>query len=129
MLHLADAKEREGEMRERREIARSADRPLCRDARIEPPVIELEQPLHQQRPHTRVAARQALDLERERETHRRVVEQRPGARGMRQHDVPLQLLELTVGDARLREAAKARVDAVGWFARSEDALYGSLACF
>src|SRR5206468_3643937 len=68
-------------------------------------------------------ARQALDLQCERQAYRRVVEERPGARGVRQHDVSLQLLELAVRDARLREATKARVDAIGRLARGEDALH------
>src|SRR2546421_12366135 len=113
MLYLADAKEREREMRERREIARSAHRPLGRDARIEAAVVELEQPLDQQRSHAGVAAREALDLERERQSDRGVVQQRSGARRMGEHDVPLQLLELAVGDARLRKPGEGGVDAIG----------------
>src|SRR5205085_11207745 len=109
MAHLADAEEREGKMRERREIAGRAERALRRNARIEAAVVEIEQPLDKERPHAGIAAREALNLEREGQAHGRVIEKWAGARGVREDDVSLQLFELVVGDARLRKAAEAGV--------------------
>src|SRR5258706_14174657 len=97
-------------MREWRQVAGGADRTLGGDAWMEPAVIELEQSLDEQRTNAGIAARQALDLERERHAHGRVVQQWPGAGGVRQHDVPLQLLELVIGDPCLRQPSETGVD-------------------
>src|SRR5712671_6951542 len=64
--HLADAKQRQRQVREWREVAGGADRTLGGNARIEALVVELEQALDEKRTNTGIAARQALDLERER---------------------------------------------------------------
>ena len=102
-------------MGERREVARGADRAFRGDAGIDAAVVELEQALDEQRPHARMAARERENLEREDEAHGRVVEQRPGAGGVRKHDVRLQAAKLVVRDARLRKTPETGVDAVRRF--------------
>src|SRR5262249_45190720 len=56
--------------------------------------------------------------------HGGVVEQWPGAGGVRQHDIELKLLELLGRDARLRQATEPGVDAVRGLARGDDSLHG-----
>ena len=64
------------------------------------------------RPHARVAARQAADLQHQDQPHHRVGQQRADADGVRQHQVALQRRELLARDAGLGEHAEAGVDAV-----------------
>ncbi len=127
MLHFADAEEGERHMGERRQVAGGANGAFRRDARIEALVIELEQPLDEERPHAGIASGEALDLERERQAHSLVCEHGAGARRVRQHDVPLQRFELAVGDAGLRQAPEPSVDAVCGLTGGKDALHGGMA--
>ena len=119
---LADAHQCEREMRERREIARGADRSFRRDARIDALVVHPQQRVHRLRANAGSARGEARDLERENEPRRRVVDRRAGSGGVREHDVGLELFQLAGRDAGLREAAEARVHAVGRLARGDDPL-------
>ena len=116
---LAEAEEGEREMRERCEIARGADRTLRGHRREDACVVHYDQALDELDPHSRMPAREAGDLQCDREPYGRVVEQRAGACRMRKHDVALQGGELGIGNACLREAAEAGVDAVGRCATRE----------
>ena len=87
-----------------------------------PAFDERDQGLDDLATHARVAARQAGDLHHQREAHDVVAQQLAGADRMRQDQVALQLLQLGVGNALLREQAEAGVDAVGRIAFCDDAL-------
>ena len=106
-------------MRERREVARRADRALPGNARDDAGIDERDERLDHRPAHARVAARERGRLERDDETHDGVVEQRPGAGGMRQHERALQLREPRVVDPRAREEAESGVDAVDGLARRD----------
>jgi hypothetical protein len=64
-------------MRERREIARRADRALGGHTRIDLVREKIAQHLDNQRPHARVPAAEADDLERQHEPHDFVFESGP----------------------------------------------------
>ena len=117
-LRLAFADQHGRQMRERREIAGRADRSLRRNARHDARVAERDERLDHAPAHARVAARERRGLERDDEAHDGVVEQRPGAGGMRQHERALQLREPRVVDARSREETESGVDAVDRLART-----------
>ena len=81
-------------MRERREVARGADRALARNAGIG---LGLEQPGEGEecpQPHAREALRQTADLENQHEPHHRIGQPGADPRGMRQHEIALQGGEL-----------------------------------
>ena len=101
-----------GQMRERREVARRAYRSLRRNARDDPRVRERNERLDRTPLHAGMPSRQRCGLERDHEAHHRVVEQRAGARRMREHERPLQIGEARCVDACAREQAEARVDAI-----------------
>jgi hypothetical protein len=69
-----------------------------------------------------MAARQGENLERKDQAHGRIVEERPGAGGVRKHDVRLQAAKLVVRDARLRKTPEAGVDPVRRFSGGDDPL-------
>ena len=119
---LAFADQHRREMRERRQVAGRADRSLRRNARHDAGIGERDERLDHRPAHARVAARERRRLERDDETHDGVVEQRPGAGAVRQHQRALQLRETRVVDARAREQAEAGVDAVDGLAGRDDAV-------
>ena len=109
-------------MRERREVAGCADRALRRDARNDARVRERDERVDHAPANPRVAARERRRLERDDEAHDGIVEQGPGAGGVREHERALQLREAGVVDARSREESEAGVDAVDGSPGSDDAV-------
>jgi hypothetical protein len=103
-------------MRERREIARRADRPLRRDARNDSGVRERDERFDHAPANPGVAARERGDLERNGETHDGIVDERPGACRVREHERALQLRKPRIVDPRTREQTETRVDAIDRFA-------------
>ena len=122
--HLADAQQHGRHMGQRRQVAGGADRALGRDAGMDAGIDQLHQRLQHAPPHAGVAEREAVDLEDHDQAHEPVIEQRPGAGGMRQHEAALQLGHLIVGDARARQRAEAGVDAVDGAALADHRLHG-----
>ena len=120
--HLADSDQHRGEVCERREIPGGADRPLRRNHRVHLVLEQREQGVDQSLGYSGMPARQSVDLERQHEPHHRIRQRSADARGVRQQQIALQLLELIVRDARLREQTEAGVDAVGRCAGRHDPL-------
>ena len=109
---FAFADQHQRRVRQRREIARRADRADRRHDRRDVRVQEPDQLRAHRGPHARQTARQrraeqdhhrAHDLDRQRLAH---------ARGVREDQVALHLAQLGVVDALLRQRAEAGVDAV-----------------
>src|SRR5262249_27441547 len=96
----------------RREIAGGADRTLRRDLRQYVGVEERDQPLDDDGTYAGIAAREARDLERDHKTHDFIGEKLADARGMGEHEIALQMLQLVVRDARLRELSETGVDSI-----------------
>ena len=117
--HAPFADQCERKMRERREIARSADRALAGHDRMDPRIDEREQLLDDDGAHTGVTAREARRLQHEDQAHGRVRERRADARSMRAHQIELQRRELVVRNPCLRELAEAGIDAIERFAAGE----------
>ena len=110
--HLAFAHHRGAEVGERGEIARRADRPLGRNARMRIAVEQLDQRIDHGLAHPRVGEAQRVDLEQHGPAHHPVREQCPGAGGVGEDQPALQLAQQISVDGRVGEAAHARVDAV-----------------
>lgn len=73
--------------------------------------------------HARVAARKACGLEREHQPHHLGLERFADPGAVRADEIELQLLELGVPDALVRELAKARIDPVDGFRTAGDLLH------
>jgi hypothetical protein len=106
-------------MGQRREIARRAHGTLLGNFRQHACVEQFEQALDHHAAHARISARKARHLERQHEPHDGIGQCCADAGGMRQHKIALQRLEIARRDARLRELAEARVDAVNRATRCE----------
>ena len=74
-----------------------------------------------------MAARQRIDLERENQPHDGIGKRIAHAGRVRQQQIPLQQLELLVGDARLRQQSESRIDAVGRIAARDDLVHQGVA--
>jgi hypothetical protein len=109
---LAFADQYRGKVRQRREIARRTHRSLRRNAGNDAGVRHGEKRFDDAPPDSRMAARERCDLERDDQAHDRVVEQRPRAGRMRQHQRALQRGKPCIVDPRAREQAETGVDAV-----------------
>ena len=118
---LADADHRGRQMRERREIARGADRALARDHRND---VAREHRCRAGRPSPaarrrrrapRLASFSAIISRTIAGAHRLA-----DAGRVREHEVALQRRELVGGDAHVRELAEAGVDAVDRLALGDD---------
>ena len=109
---LTDAQQHAAQMRERREVARRADRAFLGNDRQHVGIEQREQGIDDVAAHTRHAMRKARGLQQQHQAHDRRCERLADAGAVRQHEVLLQLRQLVVGDARLRELAEAGVDAV-----------------
>ncbi len=123
---LADADQRARQMRQRGQVARRAHRALGRNARRDAVVGQRQQRLDQFRTHARMAARQADRLGRQDQAHRIGGQIAAGTDAVRQHQVALQLGQLVVRDARVRQLAEAGVDAVDDRVGVDDLLHGGL---
>ena len=109
---LALADQDAGEVGERRQVARRADRSLGRDHRQGVVLEEREQELDGAPAHARIAERQAGRLERQDQTDHGIGQGRAQPAHVRQHEPTLQLLDLVRRDAHGRELAEAGVDAI-----------------
>ena len=107
-------------MRERREIARGADRALRGNHRIDLVCEQREQSVDETLADAGKAARQRIDFQREDQPHDRIRQRLADPRSMRQQQVSLEQFQLFGRNARLREQPEARVDTVGGIARRDD---------
>ena len=121
---LADAEQRRGEVRERGEVARGADRALLRDHRQDVGVEERKQRLDHREANARVAAPEAGDLGREHEANDGCRHRPADPHGVGEHEVSLQQVDLVARDVLGGEAAEAGVDAVGGLAALDDGAHG-----
>ncbi len=113
---LADAEQDRGEMRQRRQIARRADRALGWNARIDFRIHESDQRIDHAAPYARETARQAVDLEDQDGAHDGIGQRLSRAGGMAQDQATLQFGELVVLDAGAGQRAEAGIDAIGGLA-------------
>ena len=90
-------------MGQRREIAGSPHRPLCRDARHNAGGDQLLERLDDAVPNPGIAARKRADLERDNDPNDGVIQQRSGSGSMRQNERTLQVREPRWIDAGPRE--------------------------
>ncbi|MCY1172819.1 hypothetical protein D9M73_129630 [compost metagenome] len=109
-------------MRQRGEVAGSADRALQRDVRVDLGVDQGEQRVDHLAADAGEAARQAVDLEQHDQAHHGVVQRLADAGGVRQHQRTLQVFQVMAGDAGRRQQAETGVDAVGGAVFREDLL-------
>jgi hypothetical protein len=68
-LHLTAPDQREGEMRERREVARSANRPLRRNDRVDAQPQEVQEPVRHGGPRAREPERQRVHAQHQHRPH------------------------------------------------------------
>ncbi len=109
---FAFADQHQRRVRERREIARRADRADRRHDRRDVRVQEADQLRAQRGPHARQAARQRRAEQDHHRAHDVDRQRLADARRVREDQVALDLAQLVVVDALLRQRAKAGVDAV-----------------
>ncbi|MNY21527.1 hypothetical protein D3C86_1550820 [compost metagenome] len=113
-------------MRERRQIARGADRTLGRNHRQHIGVGQLQQGVGNRRVHARVAARQAHGLGGQHQAHHTVRKRRARAGAVRQHEIALQLRQAFARNARVGQLTKAGIDAIDHPIFMDDALHRGL---
>ena len=118
--HFTDAEQRRRHMRERREVARCADRTLDRDHRQHVGVVQRDQRFHHFAADARVTAAETRQLQRDQQTHDRTRHRLTHADRVRQHQIALQQFELVARDMRAGEPPEAGVDAVGRLALRGD---------
>jgi hypothetical protein len=111
--HVANAEQRGRHMRERREIARSADRTLHGDHRQHVGIEQRDQRVHHFAADARMTAAEARQLERYQQTHDWTRHWCAYANRVREHQIALQQFELVVRDMGAGETAETGVDAVG----------------
>ena len=108
-------------MRQRRQIARGADRSLARDHRQDVPIEKPHQRFHGLEADAGSALREGIDLEQQDGANDRHIEGSPDARCMRTHDIELQRGKIGRRDALLGELAEAGIDAIDSIAGGEEA--------
>ena len=121
---FAFADQHGGQVRERRQIPRRADRTLPRNARHDAGVRQVDQQLDHLPAHARVALAQRRGLERDDQAHDLVVEQRACARAVRAHQRALQFAQPRAVDARARQQPESRIDAVDGAPFGDDPRHG-----
>ncbi len=121
--HLADADHGGCHVRQRRQVARGANRALARDHRDDPVRQHRLQHSDGGGPHTGGALREARDLERHHEAHDLPPRRLADAGGMREHDVGLQPGQVGGLDADAGELAEAGVDAIDRLAPGDDGVH------
>src|SRR4051794_40506132 len=99
-------------MSQGRQVTRSADRALCRNARVEVVIDELLEESRQLLAHSRESAAQTCEFQHQYEPDYGVIQQRPDSGTVREDDIPLQERALLGRNARLRQEAKPRVDSI-----------------
>ena len=99
-------------MGQRREIARGADGPLLRHARMDAQPQEVQQPFDDQRPAATLATRQRIGAKNEHRPHRRPIVRRSNPDGVADQKVVLKLARFLGWNAGPGEVAKAGRNAV-----------------
>ena len=117
---FADADHHRRHVRQRREIAGSADRALRRHHRDDVVGEHGFQQFDGLRPHAGCALRQAGELQRHHQPGDSDRHRLADAGGMRQHDVALEGLEIGGGNADAGQFAEAGVDAIDRLALGDD---------
>ena len=112
-------------VRQRREVARSADRPLAGHDRRKPAGEQRLEQSHRRAPYARRALREACELERHHQPRHGHRHRHTGPRSMGEHDVALQLLQVSGLDAHAGELAEPRVHAVDRLPPGEHRGYGA----
>ena len=121
--YLADPQQHRPQVRERRKIARGADRTLGGDHRIHLPVQQREQPVDQLIADAGQALGERIDLQCQDQADDSVGQGLTDPRGMRHQQVSLQEFQLVVGDAGLGQQPKPGIDAIGSRAALDDAIH------
>ena len=112
-LHLAPADQRQGEVGQRREVARCAHGPLGRNERVDPSREEREQPLdHDCGATAAVAERQGVGAEQEHRPDDLAVKRSADARRVAHQEVLLEPFGIRRGDEPVGKRAEAGRDAV-----------------
>ncbi len=117
---LADADQHARHVRERRQVARGADRALGRYPRIDVVIDQRAQRVDQLEPYAGETLGQRDDFHQHDQAHDVVAEVLPDTDRMRAHEILLQLHEFVVADVDARELAEAGVDAVNLSAALDD---------
>ena len=110
------------QMRERREIAGSSDRALRRNHRVHSGVEHRAERFDGLRADAAEAFGQRIGAQQHHRARFRFAQRRADAASVRAHEIHLKLAHLFGRDAHRRELAEAGVDAVGGFARGDDAI-------
>ncbi len=121
--HLADAEQYGAQVRQRSEIAGRPDRALRRNHGIDLMSKQRAQGIEKSERDARMSACQRIDLEREYQPDDGIGQRLPDAGRMREQEIALQLGQLIVGDAGLREQPEARVDPVGRMTGRHDLIH------
>ena len=109
---LAFAQQRQRHVRQRCQVARGADRTLCRDEGHQAGVEHGQQRVDDQRPHAGRAARQRQRLGGQHQAHHFGRQRRADADRMRADQVQLQRRQVGFADAGGRQLAEAGVHAI-----------------
>ena len=125
---FAFADQHQRQMRQRRQIARSAHRALRRDDRDDLGVDEAGEGGGGRRMDARIAARQRLELEHHDEPHGVGRKRFAGPGGVRAHQIDLQRVEIAIGDAGLGELAEAGIDAIDRLAAFHELQHRGMRC-
>ncbi len=121
-LHPAPADERQGEMRERGQVAGRTHAPLLRNERMDPKAQEVEQPVHDDRPTTAVTERQRIRPQQQHRAHDFPGEGRSHARRVAHQEVLLEPSGVGRRDERGGEIAEPGGDPVDDGALGEQAV-------
>ena len=113
--HGALADQGKAKMRQRRQIARGADRPPFGHYRVDSGVGEGEEPLDDFEAYARMTSRQCVGLQNQDQADGGIRQSRPDSGGVAEQDPPLQLAQLLVGNAGLGEFPETGIDAVDGF--------------
>ena len=114
-LHLSEAQQREREVGQRGEVARSAERALLIDQREDRAVVHLYQALHRGGLHARIAVAERLDLGEKHEPDNLGGDTLAHAAGVGHDQIALERGELVGGDGDVAERAESGGDAVDRF--------------
>ncbi len=112
VAYLTDAHQRRRHVRQRCEIARCADRSLCRDARIDLLVGQGQQRLNHFPADAGIALRKRCRFHYQNQPHNLIAQGFAGAGAMRQDQVALEFGQLVVVDTDAGELAEAGIDRV-----------------
>ena len=121
-VDAAIAHQRRDQMRERREVAASADAALAGNERHGVGVDQPLQRLDHQWPYARITAAEAEQFEDDHQPRDAARQRVAKAGAVRQDQIGLQLGQALIGDAGVREHAEAGVDAVDGLAAGDDAI-------